>query len=60
MTVCMYFQEVSSWAEKNHMKLDERHFTMSGEQVTVTADLPPQQTDWEVVKRGDGKVLSLD
>ena len=42
------------------MKLEESHFTMSGEQVTVTADLPPQQTDWDIVRRGDGKVLSLD
>lgn len=54
-----YFQQVSSWADKNRMKLEESHFVMSGEQVTVNAYLPPEQTDWDIVRGGDGKVLSL-
>ena len=39
------------------MGLEETHFVMSGEQVTVTASLlPAGQTDWTVECRGDGKV----
>ena len=50
-------QAVMSWAEQHDFKLEETHFVMSGEQVTVSADLiPPQQTDWGIERRGDGKV----
>ena len=46
-----------SWAEQHDLKMEETHFVMSGEHVTVSADLlPPHQTDWDVNRRGDGKV----
>jgi hypothetical protein len=49
---------VMSWAEQHDLKLEETHFVMSGEQVTVSADLlPPHQTDWDINRRGDGKFL---
>ncbi|CAI8040034.1 hypothetical protein GBAR_LOCUS22323 [Geodia barretti] len=49
---------VMSWAEQHDLKMEETHFVMSGEHVTVSADLlPPHQTDWDVSRRGDGKFL---
>ena len=49
-----------SWAEQHDLKLEETHFIMSGEQVTLSAELlPPHQTDWDVHGRGHGKVGRL-
>ena len=49
-----------SWAENHDLNLEETHFIMSGEQVAVAADLlPSHQTDWEVDRRGNGKVCIL-
>ena len=49
-------QAVGSWSERHGHKLEEKHFSMSGEQVVVTAVLGNQPEDWEVERRGDGKV----
>ena len=50
-------QAVMSWALQHDLKLEKTRFVMSGEQVTVSADLIPlHQTDWYIDRRGDGKV----
>jgi hypothetical protein len=45
---------MGSWAEEHELRLEEAHFVMDGEQVTVSANLqPPQQTDWAIEPRGN-------